>query len=788
MQPSLNVYLRRPLPRVLHALAIVLAGISSAAFAAEPNGEKIFQAKCAVCHGAHGEGTKKHRDPLAGSRSADQLAELIGKTMPEDDPGTLSKADAQAVARFVYDTIYSPAAQARNRPARIELARLTVNQYRQTTADLIGSFRGRPASWTDARGLNAEYYDSRNFNDRKKALERTDAHVKFDFAADSPAPGKIDAHEFSIRWGGSVMAEESGDYDFIVRTDQAARLWIGDTEYARAAIDAWVKSGNDNEYRTTVPLIAGRIYPLRLEFSKAKQGVKDEKAKQRPPAKASVALWWKRPFGVEEPIPAPQLSPTWAPDAFVCATRFPPDDRSYGWERGTTISKEWEEATTDAAIEVAGYVATHSNRLANTNDGAADRTEKLKKFAREFAAAAFRRPLTDAEKKSLVDRSFDGAKDPVLAVKRVVLRALTSPEFLYRELGPASEYSDAYKTASRLSFGLWDSMPDDELLHAAASGRLSNKEQIAKQAERMLADPRARAKIHAFLLSWSRADQPRDLGKDPKTFPGFDPAVIADLRTSLEMFLDDVAWSDKSDFRQLLLADTVFLNGRLAKFYGVDLPVDAGFSKMKLDADRRAGVLTHPYLMASFSHNKETSPILRGVFLARGVLAVSLRPPPMAVVPLSVELQPTLTTRERTTLQTNSINCLVCHGIINPLGYTLEHFDAVGRFREQDNGKPVDASGTYKTHSGETVTVRDARGLAQFLVGSDEAQNAFVEQMFHQLVQQSVQAYGPNALADLRRQFAGQEFNIRKLAVDIMTASVLPGRDTKVADSAKPQK
>ena len=218
----------------------------------------------------------------------------------------------------------------------------------------------------------------------------------------------------------------------------------------------------------------------------------------------------------------------------------------------------------------------------------------------------------------------------------------------------------------QLSFGLWDSMPDQELLNAAAAGQLSTKAQVAKQAERLLGDVRAKAKLRGFLLTWLKADQVRDIAKDSAKFPGFDPAVIADLRTSLELFLNDVVWSEKSDFRQLFLAEDLYLNGRLAKFYGADLPADAGFTKVKLDANQRAGVLTHPYLMASFAHNKDSSPILRGVFLARGILAVSLRPPPAAFAPLAAELQPTLSTRERVVLQTKESNCLVCHGIINP--------------------------------------------------------------------------------------------------------------------------
>ncbi|HEY2147100.1 MAG TPA: DUF1588 domain-containing protein, partial [Pirellulales bacterium] len=122
----------------------------------------------------------------------------------------------------------------------------------------------------------------------------------------------------------------------------------------------------------------------------------------------------------------------------------------------------------------------------------------------------------------------------------------------------------------------------------------------------------------------------------------------------------------------------------------------------------------------------------------------------------------------------------ICHGIINPLGFTLEHFDAVGRYREKDNDKPVDATGVYHARSGKTVTVNGARELGAFLADIDEAQSAFVEQMFHSLVQQPIQAYGPHALDDLRHSFAESGFNIRKLAVAIMTVAAEPRRDAKL--------
>ena len=177
---------------------------------------------------------------------------------------------------------------------------------------------------------------------------------------------------------------------------------------------------------------------------------------------------------------------------------------------------------------------------------------------------------------------------------------LKSSRFLYREI---ESDSDAYAVAARLSFALWDSIPDQELLSAATAGRLSTKEQVAHEAQRMVSDLRARSKLHEFLLKWLKADTSIDLAKDAAKFPGFDAAVIGDLRTSLELFLDDVLWSERSDFRQLLLADDVFLNDRLTKFYAADSPPvqdtaresESDFTRVKTAVEARAGVLTHPF-------------------------------------------------------------------------------------------------------------------------------------------------------------------------------------------------
>src|SRR5262249_18699971 len=191
----------------------------------------------------------------------------------------------------------------------------------------------------------------------------------------------------------------------------------------------------------------------------------------------------------------------------------------------------------------------------------------------------------------------------------------------------------------------------------------------------------------------------------------------------------------------------------------------------------RAGILSHPYLTATFAYTAETSPIHRGVFLARSVLGRALRPPPEAFTPLEAKLHPQLTTRERVALQTKPQACVSCHAMINPLGFTLEHFDAVGRYRDTEKGRPIDATGTYQTRTGELVKFAGVRDLATFLAGSAETHDAFVEQLFHYLVKQPVRAYGPRRLEELRRSFADKNFNVRKLVVDILAGSALTPRD-----------
>jgi hypothetical protein len=752
------------------------------------SGEQIYRQLCASCHGVAGEGVPElYPKPLIGDRSVGQLSRLIAKTMPEDDPGACVGEDAEKVAAYIHEAFYSRTAQARNRPPRIELSRLTVRQYLNAAADLIGSFR-TAGTWDDVRGLRGDYARprGRRFRNGGGAAGPNPSHIDptiaFNYGEFGPDPdpsdpktlatrlqtaftfrtsletvNKFEGRRFSIRWEGSVLAPETGEYEFIIKTENAFRLWVNDPR--RPLIDAGVKSGNDTEYRGTIRLLGGRPYPIRLEYIKSIQ----EKT-------ASIALWWKIPGREAELIPSWSLSPNRFPETFVAKTPFPPDDRSNGYERGTSISKAWDQATTDGAIEAADHVVSHLSELSGVRDDAKDREPRLREFCWRLVERAFRRPLGDEEIFFFIDRQFQGAKDLETAVKRVVLLALKSPRFLYRELNGSD---DAYDLASRLSFTLWDSIPDPRLLEAAATGRLGDRDTLMREAERMAADLRANAKLREFFVQWLKIDRVVDVAKDPKLFPEFDDAMVSDLRTSLDLFLDEVLNGSSADFRRLLLSDEVYLNGRLAGFYGVELPADAPFQKVSMKSEGRAGVLSHPYLMASFAYTATTSPIHRGVFLSRSLLGRVLRPPPEAVAPLAPDLHPDLTTRERVALQTKPVACQSCHSMINPLGFTLEHFDAVGRYRKQERGRPIDATGAYQTRSGETVNFQNSRDLAEFLASSEETQTAFVEQLFHYLVKQPIRAFGSREEPDLQKAFASHEFDIRRLMIEIAVTSAL---------------
>lgn len=752
----------------------ILLGLTSVLPAQD--GPAIYAEHCASCHGKNGEGVEDEVDePLIGERSLASLSRYIDKRMPEDHPELLDAEQSQRVAEYIYGAFYSAEARAKNSPPpKAAFARLTNRQFRESVADLIGSF-GTPTPPGEGTGLKGQYFQSDGMNKKaRKVLERQDSSIAFDFGEGSPGDG-ITADQFSIAWDGSLIAPATGWYEFKIRTPNGARLYLNgdrqdgdgnqrDDSGAKrqvALIDSWVSSGTYiRESTARVYLLGGRSYAMRFDYFKYQD------------KRGMVSLEWKTPRGEWAVISTPYLSTAGAAHVSVISTTFPADDASEGYERGTGISKDWHEATTAAAIEASNQVVDRLQNLGRVKDDAEDRVAKLKQLVATFAERAFRRPLTDELRQMYVERPFTGDLTADQAVKRAVILILKSPRFLYPELG---KENDDYTVANRLALGLWDSLPDQQLLDLAKSNQLHTPEQVRNQARRMAADARAKSKLGEFFQRWLKLDVESDLSKDPAAFPGFDSSLVTDLRRSLELFVERVVWSDSSDYRELIEADYLMFNDRLANYYGVPMPDGGGFQPLKFDPAQRAGVLTHPYLLARLAHPNITSPIHRGVFLSRNVLGGILKPPPEAIAFEDHKFDPNLTMREKVAEMTRNASCMTCHETINPLGFSLENFDAVGRFRTTDGGKPINPVSDFLTTEGEILHLAGPRDVAAYAVKSNIARQGFIRQLFQFTIKQNSAVYGYDSVQKLDATFAESGYHVRNLLAEINTIAALQG-------------
>ncbi len=766
--------LSRPLKLVAALVAVAvlaLAGRQAQRYykknlAAPRAGEVVYRQDCMGCHGPVGQGVAgKADEPLVGEKSVASLAKYIAREMPESDPGSLSPADAQAAAEYVHAAFYSAEARARNHPPRIELAHLTVRQYRETIADLLGSLRGATAT-TESGGLAGVYRERPERDPKTPDRNRPEATFKqqvdpvidFDFGDKAPEKGTY-AAQFSINWTGSILVPDTGEYEFRVTSPNGVRLYVNPPDGGNeknALIDLWVSSAMTRTASAPAFLLGGRSYPVKIEFFKYKDKT------------AALKLEWRPPGGAWAVIPRDNLSPGRSSHVHVVSVPLPPDDGSIGYERGSSVSREWTEAVAKGALQVSAMIGPNLFALAGTKADAPDRAAKLQAFSLRFAQLAYRRPLTDEQKADLAGIYAAGVA-PEVAAKRAFIFTLSNPAFLYPGIGP----QDDYAVASRLALTLWDSVPDAPLLQAAAAGQLKSEEQVRTQARRMMKDARAKAKLRDFLHDWLHVEEGAEIAKDQKEYPGFDQGVVMDLRTSLDLFAESIVWSEQSDYRQLLLGDTILMNERLAKFYGQKVAPGAGFQPVKMDADQRAGVLTHPYVLATFSYTKSTSPIHRGVFLTRNILGRMLKPPPMAIAFMDDKFDPSFTMREKVTELTSKPACMSCHVTINPLGFSFERFDAVGRVRATDNKKPVDPVSDYTAADGSVLKLTGARDVGVHAADSQAGQAGFVRNLFHSLVKQPPAAYSPELVGRLTDKFRADNFHVRNLAVEVAVVAAL---------------
>lgn len=373
---------------------------------------------------------------------------------------------------------------------------------------------------------------------------------------------------------------------------------------------------------------------------------------------------------------------------------------------------------------------------------AAEGDSCAQEFLADFTMHAYRRPLDPGELDRVVSvylSGKDAAGGDVQNGLRVAIAAvLQSPFFLYHvEFGQPQAAGDlvaldGYELASRLSYFLWDSMPDDALFDAAGAGALDDADGVREQVDRMLSSPKAQDTIASFHQQWLGVDELEHAEKDPEMFPGYDSTLAESMKQDVASFAQWVMTEGDGRLSTLLTANiTLTDDPRLHAVYGVTPPVGrAPGEPIELPASERAGLLTMPAVMAEHAHPDQTSPIHRGVMLRQDFLCQQLPPPPADVDNVPPSPDPDATTRERFAQHTNDPACSGCHVQIDPLGFGLEGYDSIGAFRtEENNGLPIDNAGEIVLSDVDGPFVGGPE-LASMLAESDFVGTCFSRQWF----------------------------------------------------------
>ncbi|MCY4029839.1 MAG: DUF1592 domain-containing protein [Acidobacteria bacterium] len=335
---------------------------------------------------------------------------------------------------------------------------------------------------------------------------------------------------------------------------------------------------------------------------------------------------------------------------------------------------------------------------------AEDERRCARQILRTLARRAYRRPIAEDDLRPLLSQYEAGrrAGDFDAGIRRALERILVDPEFLFRverdpaDVPPGTAYrlSDL-ELASRLSFFLWSSIPDDELVALAAGGRLSRPAVLGRQVRRMLADDRAASLVENFAAQWLHLRNVRAVTPDVREFPEFDDNLRRAFERETELFVASQLDHDRSVV-ELLTADYTFLNERLARHYDIPNVYGGHFRRVALAGEARKGLLGHGSILTVTSYATRTSPVVRGKWLLENILGAPPPPPPPDVPELEEvdEAGTPRSMRERLERHRANAVCASCHARMDPLGFALENFDAVGRWRNSDRGLPIDASGS----------------------------------------------------------------------------------------------
>ncbi len=405
----------------------------------------------------------------------------------------------------------------------------------------------------------------------------------------------------------------------------------------------------------------------------------------------------------------------------------------------STLSKRGVEQYDDAARSLARQMTESPQRLVALLPCATTGTKDeacLKSLVTDFGRRAWRRPLTDAETSGLLTIGLDAQQTLGTfehGVEFILMDLLQSPYFLYRsELGNAQQglvegsHLKGYDLASKLSYFLWNGPPDQTLLNAARDGLLDDKAGLQTQVARMMDDPKLERAVRAFFSEWLHLNELDGLNKDPNIFKHFSADLGKMAREETLRLATWVTLEQDADIGLLLTARKTWVTRRLAALYNIKVPPQDGFIEVDIPDDSpRQGFLGQVSFLGLNSHPVSSSATLRGIFVRTALLCDFVAPPPAGVNTSLPEPDPEAKTlRERLEVHMNAPACKGCHAYIDPIGFGIENFDGVGRWRLTDNDAPIDASGEL---DGEKF--KDFRGLTYLIANSEKFSRCVPEKL-----------------------------------------------------------
>lgn len=638
------------------------------------------------------------------------------------------------------DSPSSTAAVSGKDPGRVTMHRLNRVEYNNTVRDLLGT-KMRPADDFPADDI------SYGFDNIADVLTTSPLHVElYERAAELlieeamaiPVPSKVVSVEAETLMGSAGVATP----------------------------DAW-NLYSDGEVSTLV------AFPLKGQYKVSARVWGDQAGSE--PAKASVLVGGV-PIGQFD-VPATSASPmvveqaaTIEPGSKVVAVEFLNDYYDAATQADRNLYVDW--ITVEGPLD-APPKNSQRDRIAICDPATGDAC--VRDIVKAFARRAWRRPLTQKEVDGLM--SFVNlAKqegDTVEEGLRLALRAtLVSSNFVFRaEIDPtptslAPHPLNDFELASRLSYFLWSSMPDDELLAAAESGKLKDVAEIKAQVLRMLDDPRADALTDNFAGQWLYTRSLDDHEPDYLVYPAYDDALKEAFRTETKLFFRELLRGDHS-MKELLTGTFTFANDKLAQHYGLSDALGPDFKKVSLEGTPRRGVLSQGSLLTVTSHPTRTSPVKRGKWVLSQLLCSEPPPPPPGVEGLKPDPMPTSTLREMLEQHRKDPICASCHAAMDPIGFGLENFDGIGAYRTDDTGGfAIDASGELPT--GEKFI--GAVEMADVLAGDARYPRCVTRQLYSYALGRGIINVDRDYIDYLTAQFVAGGMKLTDLIVLVATS------------------